>query len=122
MTHDPLPTLAADGTQMGQLFQNLLDNALKDGVPHGTVRIVAAPGSDKGQPGVRIEVANAPGTAGFPDPGRVFKKYYRAAAARNKTGSGLGLFIAAGLAGKIGAKLRYRPSADAVIFDLWIPL
>jgi PAS domain S-box-containing protein len=29
LTHDPLPTVTADPTQMGQLFQNLLSNALK---------------------------------------------------------------------------------------------
>ena len=29
MTLDPLPTLMADGTQLMQLFQNLIDNALK---------------------------------------------------------------------------------------------
>lgn len=29
ITHDPLPTVVADGTQMGQLLQNLLGNALK---------------------------------------------------------------------------------------------
>jgi PAS domain S-box-containing protein len=29
VTHDPLPTVMADGTQITQLFQNLIDNALK---------------------------------------------------------------------------------------------
>ena len=119
---DNLPVCRSDGQLLRIILDNLLDNALKYGAPQGAVRLAAAPASDKGQAGVRIEVANAPGTAGFPDPGRVFKKYYRAAAARSKTGAGLGLFISAGLARKIGARLRYRPSADEVIFELWIPL
>jgi PAS domain S-box-containing protein len=29
VTHDPLPTLMADGTQLGQLLQNLIGNAIK---------------------------------------------------------------------------------------------
>jgi len=29
VTHDPLPSLRADGTQIGQLFQNLVSNAIK---------------------------------------------------------------------------------------------
>jgi signal transduction histidine kinase len=29
ITHDPLPTVLADDTQMGQLFQNLISNAIK---------------------------------------------------------------------------------------------
>jgi signal transduction histidine kinase len=29
VTHDPLPTVVADGTQLGQLFQNLVGNAIK---------------------------------------------------------------------------------------------
>jgi signal transduction histidine kinase len=29
VTHDPLPTIVADATQLGQLFQNLIGNAIK---------------------------------------------------------------------------------------------
>jgi len=29
VTHDPLPTVLADGTQLGQVFQNLIGNAVK---------------------------------------------------------------------------------------------
>lgn len=37
ITHDPMPTLVADGLQLGQLFQNLIGNAIKfhgDEPPH----------------------------------------------------------------------------------------
>ncbi|MGK7888328.1 MAG: ATP-binding protein [Leptolyngbyaceae cyanobacterium] len=33
ITHDPMPTIVADGTQLMQLFQNLVGNAIKFGKP-----------------------------------------------------------------------------------------
>nr|WSX48016.1 CHASE3 domain-containing protein [Streptomyces sp. NBC_00974] len=39
ITHDPLPTLAADPTQMGMLWQNLIGNAIKFHRPGETPRV-----------------------------------------------------------------------------------
>jgi light-regulated signal transduction histidine kinase (bacteriophytochrome) len=46
ITHDPLPTVAADEVQLAQLFQNLMGNALKfkgSDKPHVHVRAVESP-------------------------------------------------------------------------------
>jgi chemotaxis family two-component system sensor kinase Cph1 len=39
ITHDPLPTIVADGTQLMQLFQNLIGNAIKFRKPDETPQI-----------------------------------------------------------------------------------
>lgn len=39
ITHDPLPTIVADGTQLMQLFQNLIGNAIKFKKPDQPVKI-----------------------------------------------------------------------------------
>ncbi|MEI9937831.1 MAG: PAS domain S-box protein [Pseudomonadota bacterium] len=47
VTHDPLPTVMADETQLVQLFQNLVGNAIKyqnPGVPHVHVSALKSPG------------------------------------------------------------------------------
>ncbi|GJF30375.1 histidine kinase [Kitasatospora sp. NE20-6] len=48
ITHDPLPTLAGDPTQLGMLLQNLIGNAIKFRSPERPPRIhlSAAPGND----------------------------------------------------------------------------
>lgn len=112
-----LPACVTDGQLLEVILGNLLDNALKYAAPETTVQVEAhADGK-----GVRIAVANRPGAAGMPDPQRVFHKYYRSPGAHGKTGSGLGLHIADGFARMLGGNLRYRPGADTVKFELWIP-
>ena len=100
---------------------NLIDNALKYGAADGEVRVTAREALSKGRQGIQIDVANPSGTAGMPDPNQVFHKYYRAPGAHGKTGSGLGLYISAGFAEKLGGRLRYQPTGDEVKFELWIP-
>lgn len=117
-----LPACTTDSQLVGIILGNLFDNAIKYGARDGKVTVVATSAQHKGKPGIRIEVTNAAGAAGMPDAKKVFRKFYRAAGARGKSGSGLGLYIAAGLAAKIGGRLRYQPGADEVKFELWIPL
>lgn len=118
---DPLPACRTDPGLLHVILANLVDNALKYGDPRQLVVLHAAGAEHRGRPGIRIEVANAAGAAGWPDAGRVFRKYYRARAARGKTGSGLGLYIAAGFARLLGGELRYEPDALMVRFSVWIP-
>lgn len=117
-----LPSFTTDAQLLSVILSNLFDNAIKYGKPESAVVVNATAFSDKGIPGIQVAVGNMPGSAGMPDPKRVFSKYYRAPGAHNKTGSGLGLHIAFGFARTIGGWLRYAPHADEVRFELWIPL
>jgi signal transduction histidine kinase len=103
------------------IISNLIDNALKYGSHDGVVQVTIDSASNKGATGVQVTVSNFAGTAGMPDPKRVFRKYYRAPGAQGRIGSGLGLHISAGFARKLGGQLRYTPLAEQVQFTLWIP-
>ncbi|MGI9135188.1 MAG: ATP-binding protein [Rhodoferax sp.] len=74
-----------------------------------------------GRAGLTLLVVNQVGSAGMPDPNRVFDRYYRASGAHAKTGSGLGMYIAKGFAQKLGEELSYRSHDNSVEFQLWIP-
>lgn len=74
-----------------------------------------------GRSGVEIRVTNEPGEAGWPDPDRVFRKYYRSPGARRGSGSGLGLYLVAGLARMLGGAAEYRPTSAQVQFVVWLP-
>jgi light-regulated signal transduction histidine kinase (bacteriophytochrome) len=49
VTHDELPTVRADATQLGQLFQNLIGNAIKFRDPHRPCQVHVAVRKDGGQ-------------------------------------------------------------------------
>lgn len=113
--------LRGDAQILYVLLSNLIDNALKYS-PTDTpvdVRITAA--AQDTRAGFAVTVSNLPGDAGWPEPSRVFEKYYRAPRARHRTGSGLGLYLVSQLARMSGGQVRYRPDATHVVFDLWLP-
>ncbi len=117
-----LPLCKTDVQLLEVALDNLIGNALKHSAPDSPVSVHAMEAKRRLRKGICIAVANAPGASGFPDPGQVFHKYYRAAGAHGKSGSGLGLHIAHGCARNLGGALRYRPTPESVRFELWIPL
>lgn len=86
-----LPDLPVDLDRLGQVFANLLDNALRHTPTGGTVRLSAAPTPS----GVRFVVAdNGEGIDQAHLP-HLFERFYRVDAARDRAhgGSGIGLSI-----------------------------
>jgi len=117
----PCP-IVSDRHYVEIIVNNLIDNAVKYCDPEHSIEVILEllP-SPEGQAGVRLCVANYPGTASWPDSTQVFQKYYRAKGAMKKAGTGLGLFLIASLAKKIGATCQYVPSNTQVRFELWLP-
>lgn len=93
----------ADRDKVRQILANLVDNAVKFSPEGGTVTIAARKAGDAVQVRVVDEGAGVP--AGEQE--RIFRKFYRADAAGPAVGggTGLGLFIARGLASAMGGRL-----------------
>jgi PAS domain S-box-containing protein len=92
----------ADREKVRQILANLVDNAVKFSPHGGTVTVAARRTSDAVQVRVLDEGAGVPQG----EHERIFRKFYRADAAAPTTGgTGLGLFIARGLATAMGGRL-----------------
>jgi signal transduction histidine kinase len=91
-----------DPERMHQVVANLLDNAVRHSPPDGRVWLSAHADGAR----TRIEVADeGPGIAPH-EAERVFERFYRADAARNGAGSGLGLSIARWIVDAHGGAIR----------------
>jgi signal transduction histidine kinase len=82
-----------DEVLLRQIFTVLLDNALHYGPPGGTIRIRLACGPDAQ---CLAEIEDEGGSLRLDELERVFDRFYRGEASRNRnpTGAGLGLCIA----------------------------
>jgi len=89
VTHDPLPTVMVDASQMAQLFQNLLSNAIKFGREKPRVHISA---SQRGNEWVLSVQDNGIGIAPeFME--HIFKMFQREHTSAEYPGTGVGLAI-----------------------------
>jgi light-regulated signal transduction histidine kinase (bacteriophytochrome) len=120
----PLPTLEGDPTQLRQLFQNLLANALKFRAPERAprVRISAEPAPVGDAPGWRLTIAD--NGIGF-DPKyseRIFGPFQRLHGRQDYEGTGIGLAIVRRIVerhrGTIGAEGR---PGEGATFTLGMP-
>jgi two-component system, sensor histidine kinase LadS len=112
-------TLRSDPRLLRIILLNLLQNAVR----YGAVQMPVILDIQPDQPnGVSVTIQNTVGAAGSPDPERVFEKYYRSSGAHQRSGTGLGLYLAKVLAEKIGGTLRFSFEHPQIGFTLWIPL
>lgn len=112
-------TLKTDVYLLTIVIRNLLDNALKYS-PEGSMISVHLRQSVQTSEW-RLTVSNSPGRAGWPDPSRLFEKYYRSPAANYRSGTGLGLFLIRSLAEHLGFRVEYQPNEHSIVFHLVIP-
>jgi two-component system phosphate regulon sensor histidine kinase PhoR len=125
---DDLPSLTGDDDQLGQVFQNLLDNAVKYGREGGSVRLSAAavpPGGRwPSRPGVTIAVADD--GAGIPREHvpRLTERFYRVDKGRSRAvgGTGLGLAIVKHIINRHRGQLVVDSrEGEGATFTVWLP-
>ena len=116
---DELPDM--DPMILRMIVANLLDNACKYGAADQPVTLHLSARQKKGQDWQCLRVTNQPHHNNWPDPAKLFEKYYRAPRSHEHTGSGLGLHLSSRLAEQLGGCLRYQPTSGEIGFELWIP-
>ena len=115
------PGFATDKALFRIIIGNLVENATKYGHRQKPIHIRVANQRRSGKQGVAIEFTNAPGMAGFPDPDKLFTQFYRAPAAHQQSGSGLGLHMVKGITRTLGGTIEYLPSPRLIRFRIWLP-
>ena len=118
---DLLPDIDSDPQLVGIVLGNLLNNAFKYSPPLSIIDVSARAATETGRQGIQISVLNMPGTAGLPDPGKIFSKYYRSPGAKKQTGSGLGLHLVHSFTALLGGQVRYEVMQGQARFTVWLP-
>lgn len=107
-----------DRSRIGQLFSNLLGNAITHGDPAGPVWVVARTSSAA----FEITVGNHGNPIPPPTMTRLFQPFARAADQRDAAGLGLGLYIAAEVARAHHGTLDVVSTADETLFTFRMPI
>ena len=96
--------LTANAGLLYQVWQNLLDNAIKYTMPGGTVKITLTHASD----GMLFEIADNGIGIRDGDKDKIFNQFFMADKAHNGEGSGLGLPIVKSIVEKLGGGITFE--------------
>jgi PAS domain S-box-containing protein len=119
LTHGALPTLVADPTQLEQLFQNLLGNALKYRRPGVPPRIHVSAERRATASGAVWELAVRDHGIGVKveDAGRIFEIFHRLHRNDEYEGTGIGLAICRKIVERHGGRIWVEsPPGDGAVF------
>jgi two-component system phosphate regulon sensor histidine kinase PhoR len=115
-------TVLADREELGQLFGNLIDNAIKYGGSGGDVDVRIVQSDDPGEVGVRVS-DTGPGIAREHLP-RLTERFYRVDIGRSREHGGTGLGLA--ICKHIVQRHRGRMEIESIVgegarFTVWLP-
>ena len=99
---------------------NLVTNALKYSPSDSSVLVHVEDSGLMSRKKLKFRVSNLVGSAGQPNPQKIFTKYYREEAAKTGAGAGLGLWLANSIATKLGAKLECISEGEWVHFEFFL--
>lgn len=100
-----LPTIAADRASIGEVFGNLIDNAIKYSNEGGIIRVTAKVTGDF------VDISVIDNGIGMPESvvSQLFQKFYRSHRSRETVaGSGIGLYISKAIVESHGGKISVR--------------
>jgi len=106
-----LPDIVGDRVRLGQVFTNLIDNAMKFSEPGSEVKVRVIPTADGG---VEIRVIDSGPGIRAKDLGKLFQKFQQvdSALTRKQGGLGLGLVISKGIVEGHGGRIWVESEVD----------
>jgi signal transduction histidine kinase len=118
VAYEPLPEVRANGTQISQVFQNLISNALKfNGNRPAQIHISAERLTDEWRVTVRDQgIGIEPRFAG-----RIFNLFQRLHTRDHYPGNGLGLAISRKIIEQHGGRIWFEPREPGVAFHFTLP-
>jgi signal transduction histidine kinase len=110
-------TINSDSYILKIIFTNLIENALKYSPDESTIHIDLRM-SEQADKNVLINVTNQLNPKNIPDLNHIFDRYYRSAAVKNITGTGLGLYLSLQLSTRLGGQLTAFIEDETITFSL----
>ncbi len=124
---DDLPQITGDERLLGQIFTNLLTNAMNYTAEGGTICIRAKRGAHQGLAGVIVEVEDTGLGIAPEEQVDIFKRFFRGDASRSTgaPGTGLGLAICEEIAQRHGGLISVSSEGvpgQGSCFAVWLPI